>query len=115
MTPAHSGGFDGTDVFNHPQNHPNGHLQRHAHRISASAALFYKRTYPVLGLTTVFARLTIFWLCFHTLSSFHRELSRFAQSRSYRKKLNSHLQPIYAKSDDFTKSDLNTFSKIPRS
>lgn len=40
MMPAHSGGFDGTNVFNHPQNHPNGHPRRHAHRISASAALF---------------------------------------------------------------------------
>tara|TARA_B110001450_G_scaffold194991_1_gene183280 strand:- start:1921 stop:2199 length:279 start_codon:yes stop_codon:yes gene_type:complete len=44
MTPAHSGGFDGTDVFNHPQNHPNGHPRRHAHRIGALVALFYTRS-----------------------------------------------------------------------
>ena len=43
MMPTHSGGFDGTDVFNHPQNHPNGHPRRHAHRIGASVALFYTR------------------------------------------------------------------------
>lgn len=55
MMPTHSGGFDGTDVFNHPQNHPNGHPRRHAHRIGASVAPFYSaaraRFGGFLGLT----------------------------------------------------------------
>ena len=57
MTLAHSGGFDGTDVFNHPQNHPNGHLQRHAHRTGASARAFYNpRRGAFLQLVRVFWR-----------------------------------------------------------